>query len=76
MQAAGRIDAAAVELGWGMTTSALAQAVIRELQRREDPATASATWPRVVAAIKTNPRPFARALGLLPAESRTSRTFH
>jgi hypothetical protein len=59
-----------------VTVSALAQAVIRELQRRADPATTSATWPGVVAAIRTNPRPFAHALGLLAAEPRERRTFH
>lgn len=59
-----------------MTVSALAQAVIRELQRRADPATTSATWPGVVAAIRTDPHPFARALGLLAIEPRKTRTFH
>ena len=59
-----------------MTVSELAQAVIRELQRRADPATTSATWPGVVAAIRTNPRPFARALGLLAIEPRKARAFH
>ena len=59
-----------------MTVSALAQAVIRELQRLQDPATTSATWPGVLRAIKTNPRPFAHALGLLPVESRKGRTVH
>lgn len=59
-----------------MTVSALAQAVIRELQRRADPATTSATWPGVVAAIRTNPRPFAHALGLLAAAPRKGRAVH
>jgi hypothetical protein len=59
-----------------MTTEELAQAVIHELQRRNDPATTSATWPGVVRAIKTNPRPFAHALGLLPVESRKGRRVH
>lgn len=59
-----------------MTTAELAQAVIRELQRREDPATKSATWPGVVAAIRTDPRPFAQALGLLDLKPRQCRTFH
>ena len=54
----------------------LAQAVISELQRRADPATTSATWPGVVAAIRTDPRPFARALGLLAIEPRKARAFH
>lgn len=59
-----------------MTTSALAQAVIRELHRRADPAVTSPTWPAVAAVIQHNPRPFARALGLPLAESRTGRTVH
>lgn len=59
-----------------MSVSALAQAVIHELQRRADPATASPTWPAVAAVICSNPRPFACALGLLPVESRTGRTVH
>lgn len=42
----------------------LAQAVIHELQRRADPATRSPSWPGVLDAINTDPRPFARALGL------------
>jgi hypothetical protein len=59
-----------------VTVSALAQAVIHELQRIQDPATASPTWPGVLRAIKTNPRPFARALGLLPVEPRKGRRVH
>jgi hypothetical protein len=59
-----------------VTASALAQAVIRELQRRADPATQSTAWPGVVAAICTNPRPFAQALGLLMDAPRIGRTFH
>ena len=59
-----------------MTVSALAQAVISELQRRADPATTSATWPGVVAAILADPRPFAQALGLLDLKPRQCRTFH
>jgi hypothetical protein len=59
-----------------MTAAALAQAVIHELQRIQDPATTSATWPGVLRAIKTNPRPFAFALGLLSAEARKGRRVH
>ncbi|MEX8519887.1 MAG: hypothetical protein AB3X44_15355 [Leptothrix sp. (in: b-proteobacteria)] len=59
-----------------MTAAALAQAVIHELQRIQDPATKSATWPGVLHAIKTNPRPFAFALGLLSAEARKGRRVH
>jgi hypothetical protein len=50
--------------------------VIHELQRRNDPATASPTWPAVAAVICDNPHPFARALGLLPAAPRERRTVH
>lgn len=62
-----------------MTTAAqqaLAQAVIRELLRIQDPATASATWSRVLEAIKTNPSPFAHALGLLTGVPRNGRRVH
>lgn len=59
-----------------MTAAALAQAVIHELQRRNDPATTSATWPGVLRAIRTNPHTFAHALGLLPVASRKGRTIH
>lgn len=54
----------------------LAQAVVCEMQRKGDPATTSAIWPRVLEAIRTDPRPFARALGLLAIEPRQRRTFH
>lgn len=54
----------------------LAQAVVREMQRKNDPATTSAIWPRLLEAIKTDPRPFARALGLLANEPRQRHTFH
>ena len=43
----------------------LAQAVVCEMKRKNDPATTSAIWPRVLEAIRTDPRPFARALGLV-----------
>jgi hypothetical protein len=59
-----------------MSAAALAQAVIAELQRRRDPATESATWAGVLRAIKTNPRPFAHALGLLTAAPRNGRRVH
>ena len=62
-----------------MTTAAhqeLAQAVVCEMQRKNDPATTSAIWPRVLEAIKTDPRPFARALGLLAVEPRKGRAVH
>lgn len=54
-----------------MTVSALAQAVIVELQRRADPAISSPAWPAVAAVIRHDPQPFARVLGLLPAAPRT-----
>lgn len=54
----------------------LAQAVICELKRIKDPATASPIWPRLLEFIQTDPRPFARALGLLASEPRQRRTFH
>ena len=54
----------------------LAQAVVCEMQRKGDPATTSAIWPRVLEAIRTDPRPFARALGLLAIEPRKTRTVH
>lgn len=57
-------------------TADLARAVVHELQRRADPATRSPSWPGVLAAINTDPRPFARALGLLTAKPRQSRTVH
>lgn len=59
-----------------MTAADLAQAVIRELHRRADPATRSPSWPGVLAAINADPRPFARALGLLAVTPRAIRTFH
>ncbi|MEY8689548.1 MAG: hypothetical protein AB9M53_06665 [Leptothrix sp. (in: b-proteobacteria)] len=59
-----------------MSAATLARAVIHELQRRNDPATASPTWPAVAAVIRDNPHPFARALGLLPATPRERRTVH
>jgi hypothetical protein len=59
-----------------MTDSSLAQAVITEMLRINDPATTSATWPRVLEAINTNPRPFAHALGLLTAAPRQGRRVH
>lgn len=54
----------------------LAQAVVCEMKRKGDPATTSAIWPRLLEAIQTDPRPFARALGLLAIEPRKARTFH
>ena len=59
-----------------MTTAAhreLAQAVICELKRIKDPATASPIWPRLLEFIQTDPRPFARALGLVHATDHTRR---
>lgn len=58
-----------------MTTAELAQAV-REMQRRNDPATTSAAWAGVLRAIKTNPRPFAFALGILAADLRNGQRVH
>lgn len=57
-------------------TADLARAVVHELQRRADPATRSPSWPGVLAAINTDPRPFARALGLLAVAPRDRRIAH
>ena len=59
-----------------MTAADLAQAVVHELQRRADPAICSPSWPGVLAAINTDPRPFARALGLLAVTPRADRIAH
>jgi hypothetical protein len=59
-----------------MNVSALARAVIRELQRRADPSTKSAAWRGIEAAIHADPRPFARHLGLLEAVPRNGRVVH
>jgi hypothetical protein len=59
-----------------MNVSALAQAVIRELQRRDDPSTKSAAWRGIQAAICADPRPFASALGLIETVPRNGPPDH